>query len=46
MVIAYLIFNQFDNFSKDNIALMDYLIDSLFFERTKDGLKMSEINFC
>ena len=46
MVIAYLLFNQFDNFSKDNIALMDRLIDSLFFEKTKEGLKMTEIDFC
>ena len=46
MVIAYLIFNQFDNFSKDNIALMDRFIDSLFFEKSKDGLKLTEIDFC
>ena len=46
MVIAYLIFNQFDNFSKDNIALMDRFIDSLFFEKSKDGLELTEIDFC
>ena len=46
MVIAHLINTQFDNFSKENIALMERFVDNLFFVKTKDGLAINEIDFC